>query len=355
MSREQTAILSPESSTPRDHLRVCGADQSPACHAVSQSGSPPRVRSRRSGRAGVWAERGITSACAEQTIWRNAAKPRPRDHLRVCGADEWFDHGRPTEEGSPPRVRGRLGVLDPFGERDGITSACAEQTGAWTSRGGRCRDHLRVCGADLDAVSSMLMPAGSPPRVRSGHRHGGRHAGGRGITSACAEQTRWATMIGSHAGDHLRVCGADRIRHYRPTGEPGSPPRVRSRPRDLEADVVDLGITSACAEQTSPVGYTPYLRWNHLRVCGADDIAAIVHAATEGSPPRVRSRLAMWRMRIGCRGITSACAEQTLFHRGTERYGEDHLRVCGADSDRYNDYDYGVGSPPRVRSRPPAG
>ena len=66
------------------------------------------------------------------------------------------------------------------------------------------------------------------------------------------------------------MCGADAVGWWFGFGVAGSPPRVRSRPYFAGVPNVQVGITSACAEQTDDLlGYS-------LRV-----------------------------------GITSACAEQT--------------------------------------------
>ena len=70
--------------------------------------------------------------------------------------------------------------------------------------------------------------------------------------------------------DHLRVCGADREPEDYRGEHPGSPPRVRSRPRHLQALRVARGITSACAEQTSWPTWADAFTLDHLRVCGAD-------------------------------------------------------------------------------------
>ena len=171
--------------------------------------------------------RGITSACAEQTNGSTTDAPRRRDHLRVCGADARTVMSPEDMLGSPPRVRSRHGLPVSGACPPRITSACAEQTYPRPAPQIIRRDHLRVCGADIVAMPANGLLMGSPPRVRSRHRHGGRYAGGRGITSACAEQTRWATMIGSHAGDHLRVCGADDIAAIVHASTGGSPDDAR--------------------------------------------------------------------------------------------------------------------------------
>ena len=70
-----------------------------------------------------------------------------------------------------------------------ITSACAEQTSKATSNSCPARDHLRVCGADRQGMRMLLFLKGSPPRVRSRHLPAFRDTEHVGITSACAEQT----------------------------------------------------------------------------------------------------------------------------------------------------------------------
>ena len=231
MSREQTAILSPESSTPRDHLRVCGADLVESRRKVMNLGSPPRVRSRRAHRHESGGHAGITSACAEQT-GRVACGPSCNgDHLRVCGADVSKTGSTNYSEGSPPRVRSRHRGHARQWSADGITSACAEQTPPrrtvrrWTG------DHLRVCGADIRTTCRTCSKSGSPPRVRSRHRTGFDAAAATRITSACAEQTAEVDGDVVDVVDHLRVCGADFGDDGRAVRGRGSPPRVRSRRR----------------------------------------------------------------------------------------------------------------------------
>ena len=168
-----------------------------------------------------------------------------------------------------------------------------------------------MCGADAVWRLFGFRVAGSPPRVRSrpGEPSGGIPA--VGITSACAEQTIGAECDAVVSGDHLRVCGADLIVLTVLVGWVGSPPRVRSR---LEADAggpLRLGITSACAEQTSLSPSWSLLAQDHLRVCGADRLELALHGDDQGSPPRVRSRRPNRSNQRHRHGITSACAEQT--------------------------------------------
>ena len=107
-----------------------------------------------------------------------------------------------------------------------------------------------MCGADATAIDNCVPGDGSPPRVRS--RPDDKRRGWRrlGITSACAEQTRFRTCAPSALRDHLRVCGADSFLSDVLDMMPGSPPRVRSRLLRERRQRRNPRITSACAEQT---------------------------------------------------------------------------------------------------------
>ena len=229
---------------------MCGADYERDVNLVLQAGSPPRVRSRRLNPCRCWSIDGITSACAEQTFSRCLPSSSWKDHLRVCGADERAFIENTLKPGSPPRVRSRLQGWQCSDRGQRITSACAEQTLGVAAFPGVCWDHLRVCGADALPELEDLLERGSPPRVRSRRACGRSAAVAIGITSACAEQTIPTLQWSTHDRDHLRVCGADGGRgcvHGIPLG---SPPRVRSRRVFHRHRDLVVGITSACAEQT---------------------------------------------------------------------------------------------------------
>ena len=253
-------------------------------------GSPPRVRSRQRFGQVEDTSHGITSACAEQTTGIRLMSISIGDHLRVCGADISMDLVYALVMGSPPRVRSRPVRRGRMGRPLGITSACAEQTAGRRRSGQPARDHLRVCGADIAALSPAEPQLGSPPRVRSRPDHASGHDDGRGITSACAEQTNHPAPSRSPSGDHLRVCGADMDDSVEVWALLGSPPRVRSRHHRVPKAPEGLGITSACAEQTNGIRRAGGARWDHLRVCGADASSKTELRLGAGSPPRVRSR-----------------------------------------------------------------
>ena len=258
------------------------------------------------------------------------------DHLRVCGADNGLDVNMLTQAGSPPRVRSRRRPIRHADHRPGITSACAEQTASGLDLIAGYRDHLRVCGADAPESARTLTLEGSPPRVRSRPRPVQSAGAAIRITSACAEQTMFNSFRETRMGDHLRVCGADCWRRSSRQTRTGSPPRVRSRLVHAIGYRVCDGITSACAEQTSVPWCLRNRPWDHLRVCGADNDAIPANLDAAGSPPRVRSRLPAIGGRQRRTRITSACAEQTTGSACIRRATGDHLRVCGADRNRYD-------------------
>ena len=274
-------------------------------------GSSPRVRSRRPQVGPYTLQPRIISACAEQTGRVRLPGWRRWDHLRVCGADEYNRGEGDWETGSSPRVRSRRLAYHGAKIRIGIISACAEQTFQTAAVRRDRRDHLRVCGADCSAMSANHVPLGSSPRVRSRPATLHSEVAYHGIISACAEQTLLRVFISALSKDHLRVCGADRGVFLIVSFGLGSSPRVRSRREpDARAEIV-AGIISACAEQTFH-GVRPVLpNRDHLRVCGADLPSIVCHLLTLGSSPRVRSRLDSPPPLSSAGGIISACAEQT--------------------------------------------
>ena len=310
---------------------MCGADSGTARAFDNLLGSPPRVRSRPDTAVGYAITGGITSACAEQTGLTRPRTSCAGDHLRVCGADPVYWNHDVNDPGSPLRVRSRHGVDHADLDAEGITSACAEQTGRVFGHRLPDGDHLRVCGADSLVSPPAPWIRGSPPRVRSRLRQCGVGRPVLGITSACAEQTQTLETPITVKWDHLRVCGADDSMDATSMFQTGSPPRVRSRPIAWRHDPDWRGITSACAEQTHKSSAPSSPNRDHLRVCGADNRLRSLNRKLLGSPPRVRSRQRVIQEGTNAVGITSACAEQTGCRCVALTCPRDHLRVCGAD------------------------
>ena len=229
----------------------------------------------------------------------------------MCGADSVKSPRHDGLSGSSPRVRSRPSGVSYRITPQRIISACAEQTQTIERQITLGRDHLRVCGADTFVSTTVPPMVGSSPRVRSRLRVFVRARTHVGIISACAEQTVTVTAVPTLRRDHLRVCGADEIAPPIAPVMPGSSPRVRSRRDEAGCVGTRRGIISACAEQTVPVPAPVTPAWDHLRVCGADRIVEGRNPQDRGSSPRVRSRRVRIRVAVRAIGIISACAEQT--------------------------------------------
>ena len=172
--------------------------------------------------------------------------------------------------GSPPRVRGKLEIPRRAHPRPGITPACAGKTTTAPAHTTARRDHPRVCGENGIFSGSRPWQQGSP-----------------------------------------RVCGENSDCPGCPPWCRGSPPRVRGKRQCRDAHPRRVGITPACAGKT-PEGYIYFLiTQDHPRVCGENYKEALFEAAREGSPPRVRGKLASTLSELTEQRITPACAGKT--------------------------------------------
>ena len=139
--------------------------------------------------------KGITPAYAGKSGWGPGRRWRIWDHPRVCGEKAESYVNKHPEEGSPPRMRGKvgkviLGALDPR-----ITPAYAGKRagapGSPCTRG----DHPRVCGEKDQEIPQTMYEKGSPPRMRGkGRQPGGGCHRGR-ITPAYAGKRRARARI----------------------------------------------------------------------------------------------------------------------------------------------------------------
>ena len=88
----------------------------------------------------------ITPACAGKSGLAALDHALAGDHPRVCGEKQFKFSTSFTVRGSPPHVRGKVGVVKLLSELPRITPACAGKRakikGATESSG----DHPRMCG-----------------------------------------------------------------------------------------------------------------------------------------------------------------------------------------------------------------
>ena len=129
-------------------------------------GSPPRVRGKAEKAANDENAERITPACAGKRHRQRIASQAGKDHPRVCGEKTLTKWSHWIIAGSPPRVRGK-GAFHKYPERFArITPACAGKSLSVTFFPSVSRDHPRVCGEKDLIVYGRTWEEGSPPRVR---------------------------------------------------------------------------------------------------------------------------------------------------------------------------------------------
>ena len=103
----------------QDHPRVCG-EKCPNCgRKMKQQGSPPRMRGKVFARLIVFAAGGITPAYAGKSRRFASLYDSIRDHPRVCGEKYSLEKVEKVAMGSPPRMRGKAVPL-----RSAAASGC---------------------------------------------------------------------------------------------------------------------------------------------------------------------------------------------------------------------------------------
>ena len=89
-----------------------------------------------------------------------------------------------------------------------------------------------------------------------------------GTTSACAENTVRALAFPLSAWNYLRVRGEYMLQIRVRVVDKELPPRARRIPSGVFCPSSGLGTTSACAENTTEISELASSVWNYLRVRG---------------------------------------------------------------------------------------
>ena len=168
----------------------------------------------------------------------------------------------------PPRARRIRKIRFCNIPNDGTTSACAENTVVDCSGNPITWNYLRVRGEYMRATSWAPRKLELPPRAR--RILGAKLTAwqGRGTTSACAENTHTSWLLGLEVWNYLRVRGEYKCLPAFEHTDEELPPRAR-RICEIALDhALDLGTTSACAENTYDWLYGLVFSRNYLRVRG---------------------------------------------------------------------------------------
>ena len=109
---------------------------------------------------------GITPARAGKSLITQTASCAGWDHPRACGEKQQPNMMQQFQQGSPPRVRGKVKRRRVFLYHDGITPARAGKRASGTLVFVAAGDHPRACGEKAVLAHDVLIQVGSPPRVR---------------------------------------------------------------------------------------------------------------------------------------------------------------------------------------------
>ena len=174
----------------RDHPRLRGEYDGWVETIERGAGSPPLARGIRISQPCIRIRRGITPACAGNTISHGWKTLYGGDHPRLRG--EYFGAfpAAIANAGSPPLARG-IPFPDRFSELlQGITPACAGNTFSDSARPRVTRDHPRLRGEYTYALYSIFAYWGSPPLARGIRFRHYTSSDSFGITPACAGNTK---------------------------------------------------------------------------------------------------------------------------------------------------------------------
>ena len=150
----------------RNYLRVRGEYYRGFAAFAKPRELPPRARRIRTNRTLHDISPGTTSACAENTRLGQEFIDAARNYLRVRGEYFSVPSSALTALELPPRAR-RIRLPPDFGKQFfGTTSACAENTTYRNVRGCETRNYLRVRGEYSVECCSLPFFRELPPRAR---------------------------------------------------------------------------------------------------------------------------------------------------------------------------------------------
>ena len=150
----------------REHPRVCGENTTPSTGMRCSSGTSPRMRGKLSSMMlGTCRKRNIP-AYAGKTQQAFSGVIGQTEHPRVCGENEIMPASSGFEEGTSPRMRGKLGVARPHLWSRRNIPAYAGKTCHSKSTSVLLSEHPRVCGENDGFALPMRHTAGTSPRMR---------------------------------------------------------------------------------------------------------------------------------------------------------------------------------------------
>ena len=130
----------------RDHPRICGEKSLPRQCTCHPWGSPPHMRGKEQAFRLDASELGITPAYAGKSCRGKQRRACQRDHPRICGEKLFFCWFASARLGSPPHMRGKVGVGVLVCASGRITPAYAGKSDTVQAKLCMLLDHPRICG-----------------------------------------------------------------------------------------------------------------------------------------------------------------------------------------------------------------
>ena len=217
---------------------------------MPRCGSSPRVRGKRIFHWPVLCRPGLIPACAGKTRSCTLAFSTWTAHPRVCGENEILTAEDLNSQGSSPRVRGKHAAFAteiPYGR---LIPACAGKTKSLRSASALRRAHPRVCGENAAFKALDALDEGSSPRVRGKLASDGSHYIRHRLIPACAGKTQARGVEKCSVWAHPRVCGENHPSQGGRARRWGSSPRVRGKLGKRRLNVLGEGLIPACAGKT---------------------------------------------------------------------------------------------------------
>ena len=189
----------------------------------------------------------------------------------MCGEKNNLRQAFAVQQGSPPRVRGKVVHRPGRRLRLGITPAYAGKSFFCDHGSLAKQDHPRACGEKTASSTSPGECKGSPPRMRGKVDCGTFELDSVGITPA-------------HAGKRME-------KEYLKQAKTGSPPRMRGKGYQKIANELRLGITPAHAGKRFLMCSSVSSSKDHPRACGEKRLLLVRICGMLGSPPRMRGKV----------------------------------------------------------------
>ena len=152
----------------------------------------------------------------------------------------------------------------------------------------RSWNYLRVRGEYSSNRRAIFKSRELPPRARRILHSVDAVPLNIGTTSACAENTSKVSLIVLAIVNYLRVRGEYPTRPRRSAHHLELPPRARRIRPSSRGIIINIGTTSACAENTASESFATSTIWNYLRVRGEYVAQGHVQGGGLELPPRAR-------------------------------------------------------------------